>query len=194
MSNYKNGDVINRTFEVVGLRNKVSEKGTLKGRYVMRALGDDLINPSGNFGFTDKQLTELAVVTGLPSWDALPRAIAKGGARLHCTAVFCAEGEQDLQDPSITFTKNWWKVENNVLELGDDGEAFVDEVLKGSIINANDTARADDRKSAAALRMQVLLGRKPATPAGAGPDPENDDDEDEDINLGTTAKAKDKRK
>lgn len=193
MNKHVNGTVVNHTFEVVALRPTVSENGKNAGKYAMRCLGDDTINPSGNFFLTAKQLREMAGLYGLNDWTALPVAIARGGAKLHVTAQFCAEGEQSPEDASIVYTTDWYRVTSSVLELGEEGQEFVERIAEKIAVENARTANTDDRKKAGALRMQALLGRRSGVPAAADVSANVTDDEDDvedDIELAEEKPAK----
>jgi hypothetical protein len=189
-----NGTMFQHSFQVVALRTRVSETGTLQGKYVMRCVADDRINPKGNFGFTAKQLDEMASTLGLNDWTALPRAIAKGGAQLHVTAQFCAEGEQSPDDPSIVYTSDWYRVTDSVLELGEAGDEYVDEIATKSATDANEEARKNDRLKAQSLRIAALLGRNVTVKPAQNQNVEDDDDVEDDVELAPAKGARGNKK
>jgi hypothetical protein len=182
MNKHVNGQVFQHTFDVVALRPKVSENGRNAGKYAMRCLGDDLINPAGNFFLTAKQLDEMAGTYGLADWTSLPAAIARGGTKLHVTAQFCKEGEQSPEDPTIVYTTDWYRVTDSVLELGDEGQEYVEGIAKAIAVENARSANSDDRKRAASLRMAALLGRaRPAVVTAAADAEETEEDAELDL-------------
>jgi hypothetical protein len=193
MNKQVNGTVVNHTFDVVALRPTVSETGRNAGKYAMRCLGDDTINPSGNFFLTAKQLREMAGLYGLNDWTALPVAIARGNAKLHVTAQFCAEGEASPDDPTIVYTTDWYRVTSSILELGEEGQEFAERITEKIAVENARTANTDDRKKAGALRMQALLGRRSGAPIAtnmAAAAADADDAAEEDLQLETTKSKK----
>lgn len=174
-----NGQSIQFATDIIQLRTKAADKGRNAGQFAIRCLPVKNINESGAFFRTDKQMTELAQGVGIDDWRTLSRAIARGGCRLLGVATFCKEGESPADNPTVVYSKDWYRVENLVLELSEAALKYVDGVTTEVDIRANMETSKENALIAHKNRLAVLMGVN--TKSDSDDDSADDSDDAEEV-------------
>lgn len=167
MKEYTHGTELTATAQIlkISLRPNQDENSDNYGKHLVEtvpAIGNgqmDIINPTGRFFLTQKQLEVLADDNGVASWGVLAMAVAQGGdATLGVSAVYCEAG-QPYNDAGETYTKDWWKVERFTFAAGANSGAIIVQTAT-SVIAAEETAQRQEYKNTASTARLAFLAKK----------------------------------
>lgn len=192
MANYVNGQKVQFSADVVQLRTKASTNGRNAGQFAIRCTPIPDINESGTFFRTERQMEEIAQYAGIENWKTLARGVARGGCRIVGVATFCKAGEHAVDNDAIVFEKDWFRVENLMLELSDEALEYIDKVTMEVDIRANIESSKENTATARKNRMAAML-QLGGAPATADDDDHGDDDdavEEEEAPVSAPAKRK----
>lgn len=149
-------------------------------------------NPTGVYQRTLAQLKQLANQIGLADWSALGFVAAAGDVTVDITEQFCQEGATSPDDPTIVYTKDWWKIDAMDLKLGSASMQAVREIVVAVATKRVETSLHVEENRAQELRRKLRMGI--AANADEEPEPELIEEEADLVEEEPTIKAKAKRK
>ena len=116
MSTVANGHTVSVSLPIYGINPVPSVKD---GKYYVKSKTSQY-NEKGRYGFTEGQLRNIANNLGFTTSEALINVVNADqtkSVKMTLVMEFCKNGEASPDNPTVTYKKDWWKINEVVVAI-----------------------------------------------------------------------------